>query len=349
MKDLHIKTLVKLGEWFELFASEKAYPGVSCGLTSEEYDLFLQAKDYAQMGNAWFTMEQINTALRGWSESLQEKHVTKWLSAYNLGETNKTLGLITAGNIPLVGLHDLLTGLVAGYNIKIKLSKDDTFLMRGVIKLLGILNPSVNNRIYEVVDERLTGFDVIIATGSNNTSRYFDYYFGKYPHIIRKNRHAIAVISESDSKEDIHALGKDIFTFFGLGCRNVSKVYFPKGYNKDLFFEGLFDYKEIVNHHKYANNYDYHKAIYLMNQDKILDNGFLLIKEDTALTAPVGVVFYEECESKEAIKKTLTENKDQIQCVVGQDYIPFGGAQTPMLWDYADGVDTMKFLVENVG
>lgn len=347
MKDLHIKALVKLGEWFALFASEKSYPGVSCGLTEDEFNLFLEAKDYAQMGNAWFTIDQINTALLGWSKSLEQSHVEKWLQDYNISNTDKTLGLITAGNIPLVGLHDLLTGLVAGYNIKIKLSKDDTHLMRGVIGLLSILNPDYKKCIYEVVDEKLEGFDVIIATGSNNTARYFDYYFGKYPHIIRKNRHAVAVVSETDNSEILKPLGKDIFTFFGLGCRNVSKIYLPKGFNKDHFFEAMYDYKEIVNHHKYANNYDYHKAIYLMNQDKILDNGFLLIKEDEGLTAPVGVVFYEEYESKEAIAQVLIDKKDQIQCVVGQDYIPFGAAQTPMLWDYADGVDTMAFLVIN--
>lgn len=349
MKEVSIKTLVKLGEWFELFANEKPYPGVACGLTEDEYNLFLEAKDYAHMANSWFAIDQINTALLGWSDALKADNVTHWLVNYNLQETDKTVGLITAGNIPLVGLHDLLTGLIAGYKIKVKLSKDDTHLMRAVIKLLSILNPDYNERIYEVIDEKLQGFDVIIATGSNNTARYFDYYFGKYPHIIRKNRHAVAVVSETDDNETLKPLGKDIFTFFGLGCRNVSKIYIPKGFNKNHFFEAMYDHKEIVNHHKYANNYDYHKAIYLMNQDKILDNGFLLIKEDTSLTAPVGVVFYEEYESKEAITKILTENKDQIQCVVGQDYIPFGGAQTPMLWDYADGVDTMKFLVDNVG
>ncbi|MFT6845305.1 MAG: hypothetical protein ACJAUV_001498 [Flavobacteriales bacterium] len=346
MKELNIKTLVKLGEWFEILATHQEFPGISCGLTQKEFDAFLQIKDYAHMSNAWFTQDQINIALLGWSASLKKEHVEKWLNSYTFQETDKTVGLITAGNIPLVGLHDLLTSLMAGYSVKIKLSKDDSYLMRGVIKLLILLNPAFEEKIYEVIDERLTGFDVVIATGSNNTARYFDYYFGKYPNVIRKNRHAIAVVSENDTNETLKPLGKDIFTFFGLGCRNVSKIYIPKGFNKDWFFEAMYEHKEIVNHHKYANNYDYHKAIYLMNQDKILDNGFLLIKEDSNLTAPVGVVFYEEYESKEAIDKLITDNHDQIQCVVGNSYIPFGQAQNPMLWDYADGVDTMKFLSE---
>lgn len=345
MKDTYTTILTKLGEWFALFAQETPYPGTDCGLTQTEFDAFLQAKDHGHMGNAWFTISQINTALLGWSAALKETRVTQWLADYQLQETTKTVALIPAGNIPLVGLHDLLTCLIAGYQVKIKLSKDDTYLMKAVIALLVLLDPSLEKRIYVLEDERLAGFDAVIATGSNNTARYFDHYFSKYPHIIRKNRNAVAVVSPNDNKETLKALGLDIFTFFGLGCRNVSKMYLPKDFDKNQFFEALFDYNEIVHHHKYANNYDYHKAIYLMNQDQILDNGFLLLKEDEALSAPVGVVFYEEYEDKASMDALLKEKAEEIQCVVGQDYIPFGKAQQPMLWDYADGVDTMAFLI----
>lgn len=346
-----VNVLGKLGEWFELLAKSEDYPGLKSGLTEEEYGNFMQAKDYAQMANGWFTLDEINRALLGWSKSLKREHITTWLSNYKFKSTEKTVGIIMAGNIPMVGLHDLLSAFVAGYKVKAKLSKDDTYLMKAVAELLFILNPELKQKIEFVEDKKLEGFDVVIATGSNNTARYFDYYFGKYPHIIRKNRNSVAVISENDTKESLAQLGHDIFDFYGLGCRNVSKLYIPQDFKLDTFFESIFEYSDVVSHHKYANNYDYHKALFLMNRDEVLDNNFLLAKEDKALAAPVGVIYYERYTSKEELAKTLEARKDEIQCVVGekgQGFIPFGGAQTPMLWDYADSVDTLAFLVEQV-
>lgn len=340
--------LSKLGNWLGLFAeAEPLYPGTHSGLTQAEFDQFLEAKNYAQMANAWFTNENINQALKGWSESLKEIHVQKWLANYTLQPIDKAVAIIMAGNIPLVGLHDLLCALVAGHQVMAKTSKDDSYLIKAVAKLITLLNPDLVSRITFVEERKLEGFDKVIATGSNNTSRYFDYYFGKYPHIIRKNRNAVAVISETDTKETLQELGKDMFTFFGLGCRNVSKVYFPEGFDKDIFFNAIYSYNEVVNHHKYANNYDYHKALYLMNGDDLLDNEFLLLKESEVLAAPVGVVFYEHYSSREALNQTLQNRAEEIQCIVGEGYLPFGQAQTPMLWDYADGVDTLAFLLES--
>ena len=200
--------------------------------------------------------------------------------------------------------------------------------------------------LHSYASGKLENFDAVIATGSNNTGRYFDYYFKNYPHIIRKNRHSIAVITGEESEEELNALGKDIFAYFGLGCRNVTKVYIPKGYDIDNIFKAIYPYHPIVNHNKYANNYDYNKAIWLMNQEQLLDNGFILFKEDDSIAAPTGTLFYSYYNSIDEVNNLLEAQKDNIQCIVGKSYIPFGKAQCPALNEYADGVDTMQFLVE---
>lgn len=301
--------------------------------------------------NPWFTPQNVEQAIQAIASSLNEAQLEQWLSAYELTEHEpKKVGLILAGNIPLVGFHDVLCVLISGNIAQIKASSQDARLIRHILHVLTDVEPAFKN-YYQFV-ERLEGFDAIIATGSNNTSRYFEYYFSKVPHIIRKNRNSVALLTGNESREQLHSLGKDIFDYYGLGCRNVSKLLVPQGYDFVPFFEAIEPYYIISQHYKYHNNYDYNKAIFLVNRDKHFDNGFLLVKEDNRMVSPLAVVFYEEYADLTLAEQKLTELKDQIQCVVSQapvhisnQVVDFGQSQLPALWDYADGIDTMQFLL----
>jgi len=249
----------------------------------------------------------------------------------------------------LVGFHDVLCVLITGNYALIKASSQDARLLKYVLEVLCAIEPVFSER-YNFT-ERLVNFDAVIATGSNNTSRYFEYYFGKVPHIIRKNRSSVAVLKGDETTEQLYTLGHDVFDYFGLGCRNVSKLLVPKGYNFNLFFESIEVYNDIINHHKYNNNYFYNKSIYLVNSDKHLDNDFLLLKEDTRLASPLAVMYFEYYDDINMVESKLTGDAEQIQCVVSatplnikSQVVDFGQSQEPELWDYADGVDTMAFL-----
>jgi hypothetical protein len=300
--------------------------------------------------NAWFTPESVQQAVTATGLSLSEANLMQWLSKYNLPEhTPKKVGLIMAGNIPLVGFHDVLCVLVSGNIALIKASTQDARLIKYVLQMLVDIEPEIASR-YQFI-ERLEGFDAVIATGSNNTSRYFDYYFSKVPNIIRKNRNSVAVLTGDETTEQLHLLGKDIFDYYGLGCRNVSKVLVPTNYNFIPFFEAIESYHPVGNHHKFHNNYDYNKAIYLVNGDKHFDNGFLLVKQDDRMVSPLAVIFYEEYEDLAAAQEWLGKQTEQIQCIVStadwqvnNQVVGFGESQQPALWDYADGIDTMQFL-----
>lgn len=300
--------------------------------------------------NAWFTPESVFNAVTATGRMLNRTDLEKWLGTYNIQEnSSKKIGLVLAGNIPLVGFHDVLCVLVTGNHALIKASSQDARLIKYVLNALVKIDASFKDS-YSFV-ERLADFDAIIATGSNNTSRYFEYYFGKVPNIIRKNRNSIALLTGNETAEELKALGHDIFDYYGLGCRNVSKILVPDGYNFNFFFESIEIYAPIINHHKYNNNYDYNKSIYLVNRDEHLDNGFLLLKQDTRLTSPLAVLFYENYSSMELAQKQLEEQSGQLQCIVTtaplqtkNQVVSFGQSQHPQLWDYADGIDTMKFL-----
>lgn len=301
--------------------------------------------------NAWFTADSVLHAIKAIGLMLNEKDLTLWLDKYPIENTRsgKKVGLILAGNIPLVGFHDVLCVLITGNYALIKSSSNDARLIKCVLELLTTIEPHYKEQ-YSFV-ERLTDFDAVIATGSNNTSRYFEYYFGKVPNIIRKNRSSIAMLRGDETAEQLYQLGHDIFDYFGLGCRNVSKLLVPNDYNFNFFFESIEVYNDIINHNKYNNNYFYNKSIYLVNSDKHLDNNFLLLKEDTRLASPLGVLYFEYYDDLEAAKSKLIEESDRIQCVVSSipleinnQVVDFGRSQQPALWDYADGVDTMAFL-----
>mgnify|MGYP000308056040 CR=1 FL=1 len=264
----------------------------------------------------------------------------------------KTVALIMAGNIPLVGFHDWLCVFVAGQRSKVKLSDKDKRLLPLLVKKMGEwMHESWAYTEFLGEDDRLANFDSVIATGSNNTARYFEQYFGKYPHIIRRNRNAVAVLSGMETAEELHALGQDIFSYFGLGCRNVSKIYVPHGYHFDTLLEALHEYREIIHHDKYKNNFDYNFTLYIMNGVPHKNNGCLLLKEDTTLQARIASVHYEYYDELQDLDALLAEKRDEIQCVVGKikvngfTVLPFGESQKPTLNDYPDGVDVMRFLM----
>lgn len=305
----------------------------------------------AEAKNGWFTQENISIALRGIVHMLQPEKLEKWLSEYEIpANVEKKVGLIMAGNIPLVGFHDLLCVLMSGNSAVVKMSSQDEVLPKKLFETIQEIAPELAARI-ELVDGKLEGFTHVIATGSDNSARYFEYYFGKYPNIIRKNRHSIAIINGDETDDELRALGKDIFRYFGLGCRNVSKVYLSDKIEPKRLLDALEDWKPIGHHNKYFNNYEYHKAIFLVEKMAHLDNGFLLLREDAPLGCPVGVLHYQPYATIEQMHAEVEIHEDKIQCIVASDKlgfensVPFGKAQSPELWDYADGVDTMAFLL----
>ena len=332
MKQQNINNLVRLGELLSK--------------TEQFNDIF----DKAEQQNSWFTRANVIFAFKSWSEALSKNNVQQWLSQYQLPQTTspKKILIIMAGNLPLVGFHDLLCVLVAGHKAIVKLSSDDRVLLPYLITQIRTFAPEWTEAV-AFTDDKVTEYDAVIATGSDNTARYFEYYFGKKPHIIRKNRHSVAVLTGEETPEELQDLGKDIFLYYGLGCRSVSKLFVPQGYDFDLLFQAIYPYKDIIEEQKYANNYDYNKAVYLMSLYKLLENGFLLLKEDEHYGSPIATLFYEYYTNKEALKKKLATDREKIQCVVGHNFIdgeiPFGQTQTPKLWDYADGVNTLTFLL----
>lgn len=302
----------------------------------------------AQIQNPWFSIENLITTYQNWGNLLTESNLNKWISEYSISEKNaQKVALILAGNIPLVGFHDFLCVILAGHTAVVKLSSNDGILLPFLADYLQKIDPTLSQKII-FSSEKITDFDAVIATGSNNTSRYFEYYFGKKPHIIRKNRNSVAVLTGKETQQELFLLGKDIFTYFGLGCRNVSKLFVPKDYDFDAFFQAIYPYHSIINHVKYANNYDYNKAVYLMSLCQLQENGFLILKEDKGYASPIAILFYEFYTDTNALKNKLEQDKNQIQCIVSknfiQDEIPFGQTQSPELWQYADQIDTMNFL-----
>src|SRR5690554_330598 len=340
---------VKLGLFLKKFTAQPYQVNNAVLFNAVFFDDFEQLIDRLDSSSSWFTRNQLEHACLSWSNTLTTENLNRWLNAYELREEPlKTVGLILAGNIPMVGFHDVVAVLLSGNKALIKLSSNDQVLIPFLLKYLATVAPEFQNR-YEITKERLGDFDAVIATGSNNTARYFDYYFGKYPNIIRKNRNSVAVLNGNETKEELIALGEDIFRYYGLGCRNVSKLFVPENYDFKLFFEAMYEYRDIIYYEKYANNYDYNKAVFLMSNFSILDNEFMTLKEDVSYASPISSVFYERYDDLEKVRERLKTDEEQIQCVVSNQLVEnsllFGTTQQPALWDYADGVDTMKFLV----
>lgn len=349
---LRIEAFVKLGTFFKEFCISANKEQEKQTHSSDLYNTLEDRISLAKHKNGWFNRENILYSLENWANTLSEENIQEWVKNYDLKSNiqQKTVALIMAGNIPLVGFHDFLCVLITGHKAVIKLSSNDNILLPIVTDILTDIEPKFKD--YIVFEEgKLANFDLVIATGSNNTARYFEHYFSKKPHIIRKNRNSVAVITGNELKEELTALGKDIFTYYGLGCRSVSKVFVPSGYDFDTLFKALYEYHPIIEQIKYSNNYDYNKAVYLMSNFKLLDNGFLILKEDSSYSSPIASLFYENYATLDEIKTKLNTEEEKIQCIVAkgvvENEINFGETQKPSLSNYADNVDTIAFLLKN--
>jgi hypothetical protein len=342
----HINNLVKLGVVIQKYLS---------GQLSDadiSHEVFQTAINKSCVENGFFTESNIFYALRSIAMMLDEDNLLQWISRYSKSDRDesnrKTIGVVMAGNIPLVGFHDFLCVLISGNKFLGKLSHNDSLLLPALAQILIGIDSRYQDRI-SFTKDKIQGFDAVIATGSNNTSRYFEYYFGKYPHIIRKNRSSIAIIKGDETFEELCLLTEDMFMYFGLGCRNVSKIFVPTGYNFLLLTEACKQFADYIHHNNFRNNYDYYKTIFLMNNQAFIDGGFYILQENQLLHNPVSVFHYEYYSSISDVLKFIEGNKDNLQCIAGKmteiaGIIPFGMAQKPQLWDYADNIDTLEFL-----
>jgi hypothetical protein len=303
---------------------------------------WLAAKEHAVLQNSWFTAEYVDIAVRNIvSGYLQQDAIKLWLEKYPQPTNKMTVGIVMAGNIPLVGFHDFLCGFVSGHRLRIKLSSKDIALMKAIVNQLIAWCPELASEI--LFEENLKGCDAYIATGSNNSSRYFAAYFEKWPSIIRSNRTSVAVLDGTETDEDLHLLANDVFTYFGLGCRNVTQLCVPEGYDFSKLLDVFRNYESMKMHHKYNNNYDYHLAIYLLNKVPYMTNDTVLLVENNLPFSAVSVLHYRYYSNLDVLLDELRNSSD-VQAIVGKGGLPFGTAQIPSLTDYADGVDTMAFL-----
>ncbi|WP_435412749.1 acyl-CoA reductase [Psychroserpens mesophilus] len=344
-----INAFVKLGDFLSQFNTEGIHKKDNIPHNDLFFEGFKHQIKLAHEHNGWFKRENILFALNGWSNQLTSNNINQWLSKYKFNQENpKTIAIIMAGNIPLVGFHDFLSVLISGHHVLVKQSSNDKHLLPFLAKYLEHVMPEFKSRI-RFTENKLEHFDAVIATGSDNTARYFEYYFKDKPSIIRRNRNSIAVLTGHETEDELKALAEDIFRYYGLGCRNVSKLYVPKNYNFDTFFKAMYDWHPIIHENKYANNYDYNKAVYLMSEFDMLENGFLMLKEDESFSSPIATVFYERYNSLDELKEILKQKEDLIQCIVSngfiEDEVKFGQTQLPNLWNYADGVDTISFAL----
>lgn len=338
-----LTAFVQLGLVFKHLSSGAGWPGHALGITAEEQAAYERAIAQAGLQNGWFTEVNVRHMLGALGTMLEGSALHAWAGQRVEPSSAKRVGLIMAGNIPLVGFHDLLCTVVAGHVAVVKPSAQDTVLMRATVDLLLRLEPGLEPQI-RWSEGKLGDVDAVIATGSNNTARYFEHYFGHLPRIVRKGRVSVAVLDGTESPEELQALGEDVFRYFGLGCRNVSKLFVPRDFDLDRFFGAVYHWRDVIQHNKYCNNYDYNKAVWLLERVPIIENGFLLLRGSGALASPVAALHFERYGERESVTRQLEELKDSIQCVIGHGYLPFGSSQHPTLTDHADGVDTMAFL-----
>ena len=329
-----IKALESLGQYFNNFNEN-----------NPKYEKFVKAIEKAHEDNGWFRKEECLNAISSWGIALKKEKIQRWLSKYEIAENKKpkTIALVLAGNIPMVGFHDLIAVWITGNNALVKCASRDKVLIPFIVN-----NNPILRQMTSFTNEKLKDFHAVIATGSNNTGRYFNYYFSKYPSVIRKNRNGVGILNGRENNEEMEGLGRDMLQYFGLGCRNISKLYLPKGYDLNQIFGTIYPLRSIIEVHKYANNYDYNKAVFLMSDYDFVENGFFILKKDEKISSPIGCVFYEEYENLDILQRKLENKKQEIQCFVTNEPFPdsvsFGQSQNPALWDYADGIDTIEFL-----
>lgn len=338
-----IKAFDQLGSLMVSFGRNDEWPGFSSGITEDEYQTFNSLIVREKVHNGWFTEESVRQSLLALGSQLNEESLLEWLNPYQFGEEPKTVAVIMAGNIPMVGFHDFCCVLLSGNKILAKLSSDDKNLIPALAQLLIQFLPELKERI-QFAFGPLKDFDAVIATGSDNSALYFESYFGKYPHIFRKNRTSIAILDGTESEVELEALGTDMFSYFGLGCRNVTHLLLPQNYDLDKVFKAILPQSEVIYNKKYGNNYDYNKAVYLMNKIPLLDNNFVLLRESEELFSPLAMIHYHYYSDKGEINEFIEKQKEHLQVIVGKNYTQFGAAQCPALNDYADNMDTLAWL-----
>lgn len=338
--------LVRLGRFLSRIDNQK---------NSREIEELVNLINTSEQYNPWFTPSNVRLALQSIGWALDEKKIDRWVSAYpaltDEGRVPKKIGVVMAGNIPAVGFHDMICVLITGNRFIGKLSSKDDRLLPGIKKIFCSIDKGFDKMI-EFTDQKLEDFDAIIATGSSNSARYFRYYFSGYPHIIRKNRNSIAVINGNETDQDLELLGKDVFSYFGLGCRNVSSLLLPRGYDPATLFPFWRKYCHLKEHSRYMNNFDYHKAICLVNGDEHIDNEFVILRQSSNIASPVAVLYFDFYDNPDHLENIIAEKVDDIQCIVSDPgfytgAVPFGQSQNPELWDYADGIDTVSFLLND--
>lgn len=338
-----IEVFHHLGNLMRNHGIKKPWTGFTCGVTEDEFLAVELAIELQVHHNGWFTEESVRTSMLNLGNWLTKEQLSNWTSIYAFTEKPKVVAVIMAGNIPLVGFHDFLCVLLSGNKVQCKLSSDDNKLLPLLSHYLFQFAPELKEFI-SFTDRNLSGFDAVVATGSNNSLVNFESYFSKYPHLFRHNRTSIAILDGNETKEELKALGEDILNYFGRGCRNVTHLLIPEKYDLNLFFEAIVDLGGLINNKKYGNNYDYNKTIHLLNLESFLDNNFLLLKESDNLFSPLAMLFYHCYSTNQELESYIQLHQDSIQCVVGHNYLPFGTAQCPSLSDYADNVDTMVWL-----
>jgi len=345
----HVSAFIKLGQFLSQFSRNNIKKSTTVEFNELFFEGFKLQLKISEENNSWYTKENLLFSIENWANALTESNLKEWTSTIQETNNPKKVAIIMAGNIPLVGFHDFLSVLVSGHAVLVKQSSNDKHLLPYLAKYLEYVEPDLKGSIL-FTEDKLTNFDAVIATGSNNTARYFEHYFKEKPNIIRKNRNSVAVITGNETEDELINLSNDIFQYFGLGCRSVSKIFVPKNYQFDAFFGGMYNKKHFINNAKYANNYDYNKAVYLMSEFDILENGFLMIKEDLSYSSPIATVFYEYYEDLKTLKLKLDLESESIQCVVGNGFseneIKYGQTQYPQLWDYADNINTLEFLAK---
>lgn len=341
-REVLIKALEALGSNMKLFGENAPYNAFSKLIDESHYQNVNETIAQEHFYNGWFTEEAIRSSLTALADWLHAENLKEWTKEFRFTTSPRKVGLIMAGNIPLVGFHDFLSILLTGHHAKIKLSSSDKHLFPMVLKLMELYYPEINEHVE--IDDNFKNVSAVIATGSDNSARYFEKYFGHLPTIIRKNRTSVGVLKGDETEETLYRLGTDIFKYYGLGCRNISQLLIPADFDLDRLFKAILPYADIVNHNKYANNYDYYKAVCLMSRVKLTENGFLLTKESDELFAPISVLNIKRYEQQSEVDDFLAEHEEQIQVVIGEEYTPFGTAQCPTLTDYADGINTLTFL-----
>ena len=338
-----ITLFVKLGRFFSDY--------INNNLESLERNKFDKAINESILHNSFFSKKNILKSLLSWSNVLTKKSIHNFLSNYliKIKKREKKIAIIMAGNIPLVGFHDFFCVIISGNFAVIKLSSKDSHLFKFILSFLVKENPDFDTK-FDVVESKLEIFDAVIATGNNISANQFELYFKKYPKIIRKNRHSIAILNGNETKKEIELLANDIFYYYGLGCRNVSKIFIPNNYNLDILFKSFVLWNEVINKNSYSNNYNYYRAIYLLNKEVFFDNGFVLLKESEKIGSPVGTIYFEYYKSDNQIKEMIKKNNEKIQCIVSNNNYPktikFGETQMPNLNDFADDIDTFNFLLK---